>query len=80
MITRAEILKKSIGYLLEMRVCRNRQQMNWINRIKGVFGGVAPYEAPRAVIEEDDCGGKHGSGYAVVGHEGKGKEYLQDSL
>lgn len=80
MITRAEILKKSIGYLLEMRVCRNRQQMNWINRIKGVFGGVAPYEAPRAVIEEDDCGGKHGSGYAVVCHKRKCEDDLQECL
>ena len=54
--------------------------MSGIDGIENVFGGVAPYEAPRAVVEEDDNGGKHGSGYAVVSHEGKGKDDLQDGL
>ena len=29
---------------------RNEQQMSRIDRVEGVFGGVAPYEAPCTVI------------------------------
>ena len=54
--------------------------MNWIDGIESIFGSVAPEKSPRAVVEEDDCGGKNRSGYAVVGHEGEGKKDLQHGL
>ena len=48
--------------------------------VEAVFGRLASYEATGAVIQEDYCGGKKRTGYAVRSHHGKREYNLKNSL
>ena len=48
--------------------------------IETIFSRFASYEATGAVIQEDYCGGKKRTGYAVMSHHGKREYNLKNSL